>query len=377
MRNPLHYSAELLVKKAAPQPMYIPQYTPQAPQNTMSDNQIADMMANIQSYPEEQQQKILDSINQNFDQAKYRGGLFGSALGGFRNYEKTKLDKLQAGINWASQGLFGSKPFDTQDSDRYRAQTVLQTAAQNPELYKKVTQGLQDVGIGAKQQAPATVTPTPAPVATTPASPAPVATTPAAPAPVATTPAAPAPVATTTPKPTPAPAPVAPSAPAVPQKRRMIGGMPADQFNAMANQRRQSEALAADKLRPQMSQETIARLQGLKAQRDSNFTSNPAKQYGSIGNPAGIQAQQNVDRYGRSLNAQPSAASQQFNSYVNRPSAEETIRDANRNSMLANDRQQLAQKMENRFGANWQKGVGQGFANNLISGKSIAPNNRR
>ena len=157
----------------------------------------------------------------------------------------------------------------------------------------------------------------------------------------------------------------------------MIGGMPADQFNAMANQRRQSEALAADKLRPQMSQETIARLQGLKAQRDSNFTSNPAKQYGSIGNPAGIQAQQNVDRYGRSLNAQPSAASQQFNSYVNRPSAEETIRDANRNSMLANDRQQLAQKMENRFGANWQKGVGQGFANNLISGKSIAPNNRR
>jgi hypothetical protein len=81
----------------------------------------------------------------------------------------------------------------------------------------------------------------------------------------------------------------------------MIGGMPADQFNAMANQRRQSEALAADKLRPQMSQETIARLQGLKAQRDSNFTSNPAKQYG----------------------------------------------------------------------ANWQKGVGEGFYNNLISGRAI------
>jgi len=354
MRNPLHYSAELLVKKAAPQPMYIPQYTPQAPQYTMSDSQIADMMANIQSYPEEQQQKILDSINQNFDQAKYRGGLFGSALGGFRNYEKTKLDMLQKGINWASQGLFGSKPFDTQDSDRYRAQTVLQTAAQNPELYKRVTQGLQGVGIGAKQQAPAPVTAAPAPVAPTP-SPSP----------------SPAPGATTTPKPTTAPAPVAPSAPAVPQKRRMIGGMPADQFNAMANQRRQSDALAANKPRPQMSQEDIASMQNLQAQRDRNFTSDPTKQYGSIGNPAGIQAQQNVDRYGRSLNAQPSAASQQFNSYVNRPSAEETIRNAKRNSMLANDRQQLAQKMENRFGANWQKGVGKGFYNNLISGRAI------
>jgi hypothetical protein len=361
MRNPLHYSAELLVKKAAPQPMYIPQYTPQAPQYTMSDSQIADMMANIQSYPEEQQQKILDSINQNFGQAQYRGGLFGSALGGLGNYGGAALDKLQTGINWASQGLFGSKPFDTQDSDRYRAQTVLQTAAQNPELYKKVTEGLQGAGIGAKQQAPATVTPTPAPVTAAPAAP-------AAPAPVAPTPS---PVATTTPKPTPAPAPVAPNAPAVPQKRRMIGGMPADQFNDMANQRRQSEALAADKLRPQMSQETIARLQGLKAQRDSNFTSNPAKQYAAIGNPAGMQAQQNVDRYGRLLNAPPSAASQQFNSYVNRPSAEETIRDANRNSMLANDRQQLAQKMENRFGANWQKGVGKGFYNKLISGRAI------
>lgn len=162
MRNPLHYSAELLVKQAAPQPLYIPQYTPQAPQVTMSDSQIADMMKNIQSYPEEQQQKILDIINQNFGQAQYRGGLFGGALGGLGNYGGAAIDKLQAGINWASQGLFGRKPFDTQDSDRYRAETVLQTAAQNPELYKKVTEGLQGAGIGAKQQAPAAAPSAPA-----------------------------------------------------------------------------------------------------------------------------------------------------------------------------------------------------------------------
>lgn len=158
MRNPLHYSSALLVKKAE---LNIPAYTPKVVAPTLSDEQIATLMTNIKSYPEAQQQQILDSINQNFGQAQYQGGLVGNALGGLGNYLGSFGDTLQQGVNWASQGLFGSKPFDTQDSDRYRAETVLQTAAKNPALYQKVTQGLQAQGIGASQQ-PSVATSTPA-----------------------------------------------------------------------------------------------------------------------------------------------------------------------------------------------------------------------
>lgn len=167
MRNPLHYSSELLVKKAAPQPaLYIPTYTPQVPQNQMSDEQIAAVMQNIQSYPEEQQQQILDSINQNFGQAQYRGGLAGGFFGGLGNYLKSFGNTLQQGANWASQGLFGGKPFDVQDSDRYRAQTVLQTAAQNPELYAKVMRGLQSANVIPQVPAATTTAPAAAPAPT-------------------------------------------------------------------------------------------------------------------------------------------------------------------------------------------------------------------
>jgi hypothetical protein len=176
MRNPLHYSSALLVKKAE---LNIPVYTPKVVAPTLSDEQIATLMTNIKSYPEAQQQQILDSINQNFGQAQYRGGLVGNALGGLGNYLGSFGDTLQQGVNWASQGLFGSKPFDTQDSDRYRAETVLQTAAKNPALYQKVTQGLQAQGIGASQQ-PSVATSAPAATSAPTATTASVNSTPAA-----------------------------------------------------------------------------------------------------------------------------------------------------------------------------------------------------
>jgi hypothetical protein len=52
----LHYSADLLVKRAEQIPgLYIPQYVPPAQQPTLNDSQIEEILKNIQSYPEEQQ----------------------------------------------------------------------------------------------------------------------------------------------------------------------------------------------------------------------------------------------------------------------------------------------------------------------------------
>ena len=206
MRNPLHYSSDLLVKSAAPI-LNIPAYTaPLAGGPSMSDEQIATMLQNIQSYPEAQQQQILDAINKEYGNSGYRGGAVGSAFGNIGNWLGSFGNTLQQGANWASEGLFGKKPFDTQDSDRYRAETVLRTAATNPEMYKRLTQSIQQTLPTAKPSAPVTAATTPAPT--------PVPTP--APAQVTTTPA---PAATTAPAATPAPVVQAPPTPAITFKR--------------------------------------------------------------------------------------------------------------------------------------------------------------
>ena len=163
MRNPLLFSSDLLVKRA----FNIPAYTPKATQvPSLNPQQIEQMMSNIQSYPEEQQQAILDNINKNYGQASYNGGLVGKALGNLGNWAGSAWNGLQQAGNWASQGLFGSKPFDAQDSDRYRAEQVLMTAAKNPALYDTVMQGLQKGNF-----IPNTATAPAAPAATAPAAP--------------------------------------------------------------------------------------------------------------------------------------------------------------------------------------------------------------
>jgi hypothetical protein len=247
MRNPLHYSSDLLVKRAEQIPgLYIPQYTPPAQQPTLNDSQIEEMLKNIQSYPEEQQQKILDNINQNFGQAKYRGGLVGGALGGLSDFTGSAFDKLQGGVNSFTDTLFGWKPFDTQDAARSRARTVLQTAAQNPDLYKKITTGLQTTGIGAKQQTPAATTPaaTPTPAAAAAAAATP-ATTPAVP--VKPAPAA----AKTESKVVSAPPAAKPEAPK--RKEGLIEGIPASKWIAQNKARQKKEDAAYMQANPNRS----------------------------------------------------------------------------------------------------------------------------
>jgi hypothetical protein len=225
MRNPLHYSADLLVKRAEQIPgLYIPQYVPPAQQPTLNDSQIEEILKNIQSYPEEQQQQMLDNINQNFGQAKYRGGLVGGALGGLSNFTGNIFDSAQSGVNSITDTLFGWKPFDTQDAARSRARTVLQTAAQNPDLYKKITTGLQTTGIGAKQQTPAATTP-----ATTPTTPA----APVKPAPAAAKPES---------KVVSAPTAAKPEAPK--RKEGLIEGIPASKWIAQNKARQKKEDAA-------------------------------------------------------------------------------------------------------------------------------------
>jgi hypothetical protein len=287
MRNPLHFSSDLLVKRAGTQPpiINIPAFTPAMAAPTMSDDQISGLLQNIQTYPEEQQQKMLDSINKDYGNSSYRGGLFGSMGGNIGNYASSFGDTLQRGVNWASEGLFGAKPFDTQDSDRYRAETVLRSAAKNPEMYKRVTERLNAATAPAATPAPAVPTPaatpttTPAAPAATaqpapipkfdinqlttvapgmrgplrPQTPAPTAVTPVAPTPPVAQPAAPTPTA-------PAPAtmqntiasgaggsvlnkPVAPAAPApAPRKEGLIEGIPASQWIAQNKARQAQES---------------------------------------------------------------------------------------------------------------------------------------
>lgn len=239
MRNPLHYSSDLLVKRAEQTPgFFIPQYSPPVQQPALNDSQIEDMLKNIQSYPEEQQQQMLNNINQNFGQAKYRGGLFGGALGGLSNWTGSAFDSLQGGANSITDTLFGWKPFDTQDSARSRARAVLQTAAQNPELYKKVTTGLQRAGIGAKQQAPAQATaPQPAPAK-------PEAAKPEAAKPEAAKPAPAKPNAQAASAPTAA-------APATPKRKEgLIEGIPASKWIAQNKARQKKEDAAYMKANP-------------------------------------------------------------------------------------------------------------------------------
>ena len=243
MRNPLHFSSALLVKKAMTQPpiLNIPAFSPAtAPGPVMSDDQITGLLQNIKSYPEEQQQKMLDSINKDYDNSSYRGGLFGRIGGNIGNWGSSLGNSLQQGANWVSEGLFGAKPFDAQDSDRYRAETVLRSAAKNPEMYKRVTERLNATTAPAATAAqPAATPPAAQPTTTpsaTPATPTPAAqpaptpkfdinqlTTvapalrgplrPQAPAPAAVTPT-PTPTPTPAAQPAPAPAPVTPTPPA-------------------------------------------------------------------------------------------------------------------------------------------------------------------
>lgn len=290
MRNPLHFSSDLLVKRAGTQPpiINIPAFTPTSAASAMSDDQISGLLQNIQTYPEEQQQKILDSINKDYGNSSYRGGLFGRMGGNLGNYASSLGDAIQGGVNWASKGLFGAKPFDAQDSDRYRAETVLRTAAKNPEMYKRVTERLNAATAPAATPAPTVPTPAATPT-TTPATaqPAPIPkfdinqlTTvapgmrgplrPQTPTPAAVTPTAPTPVTPTppvaqpaTPTPTPAaPAPavmentlassaagsvlnkaVAPVAPApAPRKEGLIEGKPASQWIAENKARQEQKA---------------------------------------------------------------------------------------------------------------------------------------
>lgn len=295
MRNPLHFSSDLLVKRAGTQPpiINIPAFTPAMAAPTMSDDQISGLLQNIQTYPEEQQQKILDSINKDYGNSSYRGGLFGSMGGNIGNYASSFGDTLQRGVNWASKGLFGAKPFDTQDSDRYRAETVLRTAAKNPEMYKRVTERLNAATAPAATPAPAVPTPTTTPAAAQPAptpkfdinqlttvapsmrgplrpqTPAPTAVTPVAPTPPVAQPAAPTPTA-------PAPAamqntiasgaggsvlnkPVAPTP--APRKEGIIAGKPAGQWIA-ENKARQAQESADYNSKVQAMNPTMAAASG-------------------------------------------------------------------------------------------------------------------
>lgn len=222
MRNPLLFSTELFVKRATQGPVLnIPKFDPKSLGPTLSEKDMKGMMSNIESYPAEQRQAIYDSINKNYGQAKHEGGLFGNMMGGLKNWGSGIVNDMQQGANEATNSLFGWQPFDTQDDDRFRAQTVLQNASKNPEMYASVANSLQDSGtFGAKTQAPATNAPATPPAPKAPVQ-APVAAT-TTPAPTQTQTPAPlqpaptlAPTATPTPIPAaPAPAPVQAAAPA-------------------------------------------------------------------------------------------------------------------------------------------------------------------
>jgi hypothetical protein len=150
MRNPLLFSSELLVKKAAAQPqaLSIPQY--QAPTPAMNETQIQDMLTNIQSYPQEQQERILKSINQNENLALGNG--FFSNITRALDAPSKRFNEMQGSINNITNSLFGWTPFDAQDYNRSQAQKIMREAAKNPLLYRKVTQDLQRSGAIPKPQ---------------------------------------------------------------------------------------------------------------------------------------------------------------------------------------------------------------------------------
>lgn len=292
MRNPLHFSSALLVKRAGTQPpiINIPAFTPANAEPVMSDDQISSLLQNIQTYPEDQQQKILNSINKDYDNSSYRGGFFGNIGGNIGNYVSSKWNALQGGLNWASNGLFGAKPFDAQDSDRYRAETVLRTAAKNPDMYKRVTERLNTATAPAATTAPAqTNAPTPAAPAPVPVAPAtnnaqavankvltggyiqqqpvPAAKVPLLSAPKPTpTPAAPQPATPVPPAPkpiaqaNPAPSSVAPAA--APRKEGLIEGKPAGQWIAENKARQAQEATAYNNNKIQAMNPTMAAAAG-------------------------------------------------------------------------------------------------------------------
>ena len=262
MRNPLLFSSDLLVKKAQTLPAFeIPKFDPGTKGPTLDPSNIQNLMANIQSYPEDQRQAILDTINENYGAARHQGGFFGNVAGEIKNIGSSIGNTFQSGLNTIGDTLFGYKPFDTQDSDRFRAKTVLENAAQNPAMYQNVMRGLQGIGMvknnpaakpqatptpaaapnaqaqtaaatpKAPTQAPVAATSTPTPTQTqTPAqaptppaqtpAPAPVAAQPTTPAPVAAQPTTPAPVAAQPTPPAPAQAQAAPSLVSAPGGRQ-------------------------------------------------------------------------------------------------------------------------------------------------------------
>jgi hypothetical protein len=284
MRNPLHFSSTLLVKHAGQSPILnIPAYSAPAEQApAISDDQIARLLQNIQTYPIAQQKQILDNINKDYSSSQRRGGILGRFFGDIGNTIGRMWDGTQDALGQVSGGLWGGSGFDTQDASRDRAQVVLQNAAQNPEMYKRLTERLNVPAPTAPAPVSPPTPPAPAPTATTPPPPAapvaPPAATPTAPAPAATTPTAPvvpaSPNATATinkavtggflpnagaptprptplvsaptssPTPAPAPAPVAPTAAVAPaRKEGLIEGVPASQWIAQNKARQAQEAL--------------------------------------------------------------------------------------------------------------------------------------
>lgn len=274
MRNPLHFSSALLVKHAGQSPILnIPAYSTQvARAPAISDEQIASLLQNIQTYPMEQQKQLLGNINKDYSNSQRRGGILGRLWGDASNAVGQQWDSFQNDLGRASGYLWGGSGFDTQDASRDRAKVVLQNAAQNPEMYKRLTERLNVPAPTAPVPVSPPTPPAPAPTATTPPPPTapavPPAATPTAPAPAATTPTAPtAPVVPASPNatatinkaitggflpnagaPTPQPtplvsAPVAPTAAAPARKEGLINGEPASQWIARNKARQAQEAL--------------------------------------------------------------------------------------------------------------------------------------
>jgi hypothetical protein len=216
MRNPLHFSSELLVKKAAPQPpLSLPAYNPQvapAPQNQVDPQAFWEQ---LQTYPEDQQRQIyadMEKIDNPNRTADYGGFFPALSHGGTQLYNAIGDAFGRAGNAIADIGWGGGRTnVAPEEAGNYRSERIrdsaklrLNLASKDP-YYAKQLQAKMPGYINKLTGAPTPATPT-APAATTPA-------TPAAP-----TPAAPSPSPASTASPTPsAPTPSAPTAQAAPQ----------------------------------------------------------------------------------------------------------------------------------------------------------------